>query len=162
MKWHPIELYYKGEYDWALVQFKQKGSNFYPLPMVAEYSKKTRSWHLQSHGYSDNSFMSKKEYEEHLNEHYDAVAFCLWQDYQASMKIDKKYKIVYPDKVTKEHRKLKYHYTQNLHDFINWNKGAWVLWNYYFPIKIYDNSTNKLLFTINSVDDIEKAKKVKI
>ena len=70
-KWYDINEYFNNldEMDWALVQFKETETNFYPLPIVAEFNKRDRVW------------VTETEKDRYLCEMCEPVAFMLWQPY---------------------------------------------------------------------------------
>lgn len=57
-------------------------------------------------------------------------------------------------------RKSKHHYTDNLSNWIYFNKNAWKYYpENYFPIEIYDNKSNELLCIMENIIGVEKCLK---
>ena len=71
-KWYDIKLYYENydELDYALVQFKETKTNFYPLPVIAEYMQKNKIWTTHS------------DKDRYLCEMCEPIAFMLWKPYE--------------------------------------------------------------------------------
>lgn len=71
-KWYDIKLYYENydELDYALVQFKETKTNFYPLPVIAEYIQKDKVWTTHS------------DKDRYLCEMCEPIAFMLWKPYE--------------------------------------------------------------------------------
>ena len=67
MRWQPIKNYFehKEKYDWVLVQFKEKNTDFYPIPKVCEY-RLSKGWCIQA---------EDEQLEHYLNNNCEAVAF---------------------------------------------------------------------------------------
>lgn len=75
-KWYPIEEYFKhiDEMDWALVQFKERYTDFYPLPVVVEFNKRDRVW------------VNYSNQDRYIVEMCEPVAFMLWQPFEEVLK----------------------------------------------------------------------------
>lgn len=66
LSWRPIKEYFEEPHDWVLVQFKEKDTDFMPIPIVAEYRRHKNKWFPIE---DDNSFVN------YLNDICEPVAF---------------------------------------------------------------------------------------
>ena len=71
-KWYSIEEYFNNieNLDWVLVQFKERYSDFHPLPIFVEYIKRDRVW------------VNHTEHDRYIVEMLEPVAFMLIEPYE--------------------------------------------------------------------------------
>lgn len=50
--WQPIEEYFKVNYDWVLIKYYEKGTDYECVPIVAEFNKRDNKWHIADEEYS--------------------------------------------------------------------------------------------------------------